>query len=237
MIHKTANPEIDERHVITAKSNGIQFCFGQEDRKELWPLWVKMHPNGVLAILARHYGVCKYNNKVVYDFRKETLENLPDKWFDITPNNPFYSEIRKVYEINQQRKLKHKQKSEEIEFKHALKAIDNDFTKKEFLTILLEKFNIMLFFYEDQEVAKVYNARQDLGYCVKVNSNGEPYYGKKYGQDTHSIRVSFFFGKKKIAGVYTWETMCDIVNMKRMKDITVDELKEIIGTKQVKEVV
>ena len=171
------------------------------------------------------------NGDIVYDFSYQTIGQKSNQWQDIVPSDKFYAEFKKIYEINQTRTMKRKAKEEDLEFKRTLNSVDNDFTEQEFMEHLLCRYNIMLFFKASHEVAKVYWGSTKHEYCVKLNDYGMPYYARKYGNDTKTIRVQSKLGEIKLSGKYTWETMCDIVNKKLMKEITVDELKEIIGTK------
>lgn len=238
MVIKQANPEILECDTIVAKSNGIQYYSNGDYIKSVWPINVKKRINGVYSFCSKHLGKCIYAGKTVYDFTKDGISKRNNHaWIDISPNDVFYDQIKAVYEINMMRKLKQKQKKDELEFARCLNSVDNDFTEQEFMEHLLNHYNIIISFSADHENAKVYVGTTKWEYCVLLNASGRPYYAKKYGKDTKSIRVQFKLGEIKLSGIYTWETMLKIVNMKLSKEITVDELKEIIGIEKVKEAV
>lgn len=240
MVIKENNPVIEASCIVKGKSNGIQYIqqYSGGSRTTVWPIRVKKRMNGVYYFCPKYMGVCRYAGKIVYDFTKEAIRaRHGEAWLDIHPSDVFYDQVKEVYEINAKRKLKQKQKKDELEFARCLNAVYNDFDEKTFMEILLDKFKIVIAFDAQHEIVKAYNILKNAPYKVALNLNGVPYYDRTDGKNTKTMTVWGKLGEIKLSGVYTYKTLLDVVNLRAPWNTTMEQLKEIIGVEQVKEAI
>lgn len=223
MIKKVINPHIFNVESLKARSNGIQIS-KESDVTYIWPVKVKKEA-GNFKIISGYYGQLFFEGKPYYDFTKDHLSGKSDKWLQIDVTDKFYDIFVKIYEMNEARKLRKRVKEDKQEFARTLKSIDNPFTEKEFMDILLRNYNIGIFFTKDHERIKAYHLSHPSQYVVK-ECNGTVYYDNIVDTTRKSVNVyGNFLDKYRISGEYTWETLLHIVNAGQIRYTSMDELK------------
>lgn len=223
MIKKVTTPRIYGTNYLKARSNGIQIA-KTSDVTYVWPVRVK-NDHGSIKVVPSYFGKVFFDDQLYYDFSEEKLSGQNDRWLTIDVNDKFYDVFKRIYEMNETRKLKKRVKEDQQEFARTLKSIDNPFTEKEFMEFLLEKYNIGIFFSKDHETIKAYNFTNPKHYVVK-EFNGRNYYDNIVDVSRKTINVYHGFIKKyKISGAYDWDRLLYIVNAGVPRDISLHELK------------
>ena len=223
MIETVTTPHISNFESLKARSNGIQIS-KISDVTYVWPVKVK-NEHGSIKVVPGYYGQVFFEGKLYYDFSREKLRNQTDRWLTIDVNDKFYDVFKRIYEMNETRKLKKRVKENQQEFARTLKSIDNPFTEKEFMEFLLEKYNVGIFFTKDHETINAHHFTNPNHYIVK-EFNGLNYYDNIVDTNRKTINVyRAFLRKYKISGAYDWDSLLHIINARITRDVSLDVLK------------